>query len=240
MKYCLGKHAPRLDPRNVKLRDVLRADLPPLPERFDAEDHYLIPSRMFCNDTLGDCVIACRANLQMMMMAVDGRIIIPTEDEVKREYFRETGGEDTGLNLTDSLNDWHKRGWIVGGKVCRIGGWASVELDDHEAICRAMVTPGFGLALGEIITDREQQEFEAGQSWDVAGDDSSGGGHCISCFAYTPDGPVVRTWARKQQESWAFFAERADEAMVVWPENHPAINHERFHNALTATDRGQA
>ena len=76
-----------------------------------------MPLRYFLNDSLGDCVIAARANQTLRFEAAEQKKVLNiTDAEVKREYLKEAGGADSGLVMLDSLNLWRKSGWKAAGK----------------------------------------------------------------------------------------------------------------------------
>src|SRR6266566_5427144 len=107
-----GKRPAKADARNLKFAAVLRAPVK-LPSEYDFDvQHSGIPTPMFKNDDLGDCVIAGRAHQTLRFEEAEQSILLDISDtDVTREYFRETGGGDTGLVVLDSLNLWRRRGW---------------------------------------------------------------------------------------------------------------------------------
>src|SRR5215510_874663 len=111
-----GKRAAERDSRNLKLGAVLKAPVP-VPAEYDFDvEHHGIPTPMFKNDDLGDCVIAGRAHQTLRFEDAEQGIILDiSEADVVREYFKETGGRDTGLAVLDSLNLWRRRGWRAAG-----------------------------------------------------------------------------------------------------------------------------
>jgi hypothetical protein len=109
MKYILNKPPARKDNRTLKLSTILKTELlPPLPATFDLDSNYpgLIDNFMFANDTVGDCVIAEHAH-QLLRFAFyqQQKQITITDAEVLAEYYKETGGPDSGLDMqVDFLN----------------------------------------------------------------------------------------------------------------------------------------
>src|SRR6185436_14556727 len=110
--FKLGKRKPRRDPRNLMLRSILRTPVK-VPEEYDFDTaHVGVPTPIFANDRLGDCVIAGRAHQTLRLELIEQDTVIAiTDQEVIREYLTETGGGDTGLVVLDSLKVWRKRGW---------------------------------------------------------------------------------------------------------------------------------
>ena len=95
--YKLGKLPARRDNRNLKMRAILREIIPPPSYDFDAT-HPGIPTPMFANDHLGDCVIAGRAHQTLRFEDVEQKKVISiSDDDVTKEYFSESGGKDLSL-----------------------------------------------------------------------------------------------------------------------------------------------
>lgn len=207
--FKLGAGLSPDDPRTLKFSAILREKFKlPADYDFDAE-HKGLPPRMYGNDTYGDCVIAGRANQQARMELLEtGKILTITDKEVEKEYFRETGGPDSGLDILQSLKSWKKDGWTAGGRRLFIQGYASVNRKDHEEVKHACFLDcglQFGLALPETAAD----QIDRGKVWDYVGGKGSTpgswGGHDTFDGAWTTDGPAVWTWAQKQQMTWRFF-----------------------------------
>ncbi len=126
-----GKAPAKLDNRNLKLSAVLRAPIP-LPAEYDFDvTHNGIPTPMFGNDQYGDCVMAGRAHQTLRFeTAEQGVLISITDKDVLREYLKETGGEDSGLVVLDSLKLWRKRGWSAAKQRFKIKGFRAGNSDE--------------------------------------------------------------------------------------------------------------
>jgi hypothetical protein len=217
--FKLGKKPPRRDARTLKLKTILRASMT-LPAEYDFDtSHIGVPTPVFANDRVGDCVIAGRAHQTLRFELVEQDDIIRiTDGEVVREYFLETGGDDSGLIVLDSLNRWRNRGWIAGGARYFITAFAEVDRGTPTEVKRSVFTDlGVGLGLGLPLT--AQREFEAGKPWALTTGPGSAfgswGGHYVYVTGYTTLGPTCVTWGRKQQMSWAFFGKYCDEAYAI-------------------------
>src|SRR3954464_2591636 len=114
--FKLGKAKARRDPRNLKLKTILRAPVK-VPKEYDFDTaHKGVPTPVFANDRFGDCVIAGRAHQTLRFELIEQKKVIGiTDGEVVREYLLETGGKDSGLIVLDSLSRWRTRGWIAAG-----------------------------------------------------------------------------------------------------------------------------
>jgi len=219
--FKLGKAAAKKDKRNLKFATLLRAAAPKLPASYDFDlSHPGIPTPMFGNDEYGDCVIAGRAHQTLRFEDIEqGSVLMITDKEVLREYFKQTGGPDSGLVVLDSLNLWRQKGWKVGKHTYKIRAFAEVDFTNHAQV-RTAIFADVGVGLGVELPNSAKAQLQAGQPWDVTtGKDSkkgSWGGHYIYVPGYTPQGPVCVTWGRKQQMTWAWIDKYCDEAYSIF------------------------
>jgi len=217
--FKLGKKPAKRDSRNLKLASILRAPVA-VPDEYDFDtSHAGVPTPVFANDRLGDCVIAGRAHQTLRFELVEQQKVIRiTDGEVVREYLLETGGVDSGLIVLDSLNRWRKRGWIAAGGRYYIAAFAEVDRRQPSQVKQSVFTE-LGVGLGLWLPLSAQREFEAGKPWAaVSGPGSapgSWGGHYVYVTGYTTLGPTCVTWGRKQLMSWAFFGRYCDEAYAI-------------------------
>jgi hypothetical protein len=217
--FKLGKRPAKRDRRNLELKSILRAKVK-VPDEYDFDTSYSgVPTPVFANDRFGDCVIAGRAHQTLRFELVEQRKVIRiTDGEVVREYLLETGGEDSGLVVLDSLNRWRRRGWIAGGERYFISAFAEIDRRIPNQVRQAVFTE-LGVGLGVSLPITAQREFEAGKPWaTVTGAGSapgSWGGHYVYVTGYTSLGPTCVTWGRKQRMSWAFFDKYCDEAYAM-------------------------
>jgi len=223
--FKLGKAAAKKDDRNLKFAVLLKAP-PALPSSYDFDTtHSGIPTPVFANDTLGDCVIAGRAHQTLRFEDIEqGSVLMITDKDVTREYFKETGGQDTGLIVLDSLKLWRTKGWKVGKKKYTIQAFAEVDYTDHDQVLQA-VFGDVGVGIGVQLPNDAKQQILTGQPWDVTTGRGSAkgswGGHYVYIPGYTPDGPVCVTWGRKQQMTWAWLDKYCDEAYAIFDaKNH--------------------
>jgi hypothetical protein len=217
--FKLGKRSAKREARNLQLKSILRAPVK-LPAEYDFDSaHAGVPTPVFANDRVGDCVIAGRAQQTLRFELVEQQKVIRiTDGEVVREYFLECGGQDTGLIVLDSLKAWRKRGWIAGGERYFITAFAEIDRAAPSEVKRTVFTD-LGVGLGLSLPLTAQREFEAGKPWTTTtGSGStrgSWGGHYVYVTGYTKVGPMCVTWGRKQQMSWIFFGKYCDEAYAI-------------------------
>src|SRR4051794_26349675 len=219
--FKLGKATAKKDARNLKFATLLEAAAPALPASYDFDlSHPGIPTPMFGNDVHGDCVIAGRAHQTLRFENIEqGSVLMITDKEVLKEYFKETGGADSGLVVLDSLNLWRQKGWKVGRHTYKIKAFAEGNFTNKQQVRQAIFSD-VGIGLGVQLPTAAQDQIQTGQPWDVtSGPDAvpgSWGGHYIFVPGYTPAGPVCVTWGRKQQMTWAWLNKYCDEAYAIF------------------------
>ena len=111
----LGKLDVHIDPRTLRLMDVMRA-LPSIPPSYDVDSQFALtfPNSTFNNLVYSDCVIAEQGHQTLRMEAYEQhRVVNISAKNVTDNYFKQTGGADTGLYLLDALNVWRKEGWDI-------------------------------------------------------------------------------------------------------------------------------
>src|SRR5262245_26171157 len=165
--FKLGKATAKKDDRNLKFSALLKAP-PALPSSYDFDTtHPGIPTPMFANDTLGDCVIAGRAHQTLRFEDIEqGSVLMITDKDVTREYYKETGGQDTGLIVLDSLKLWRTKGWKVGKKKYKIQAFAEMDFNDHDQVLQA-IFGDVGIGIGVQLPKDAKQQILTGQPWDV-------------------------------------------------------------------------
>src|SRR5579864_1856244 len=116
--YKFGKHPPKLDYRTLRFKSYLTPALAAPPASYDVLAKRVYPALnthdaavlfpMDGNDRLGDCTIAALAHADTVFEGMVGDRDIWPETKVVELYKKLTGGADTGLNMLDVLNYWHK------------------------------------------------------------------------------------------------------------------------------------
>jgi len=217
--FKLGKAPAKTDKRTFQFAALLKTP-PPTPAQYDFDlTHPGIPTPMFANDVHGDCVMAGRAHVTLRFEDIEqGSILMISDQDVLKEYFKESGGADSGLNILDSLNEWRHTGWRAAKKNYKIHAFAQVTPKNHAEVKAAvyLLTAAY---IGLALPKSAQAQIQAGQPWGVVSGPSaapnSWGGHCVMVPGYNETGPVCVTWGRKQQMTWAFFDKYCDEAYAI-------------------------
>lgn len=213
----LGRLPARYDRRTLRLRNVLR-ELPPPPDAYDVDAGLpvtMTDDRVFVNDQLGDCVIAARAHMTMRFEDFEQKSLVNiSDDEVKTEYFYETGGIDSGLVMLNSLNFWRKTGWKAAGQSYTIYAYGNADPRDHTSLMQ-IISLLRGAYIGIYVPQSALDQFNAGQPWTYVPGSPIRGGHCIYLKGYSPFGPECVTWGKPQKMDWNFYDRMCEEAYGV-------------------------
>jgi len=220
LKY--GKLAPKFNKKTLSFAKFLTPDAPLIEPPSKVFLEYKIPPDtigMYGNDQYGDCVFAGIAHWLMLITAHTGKMIVPELSDVLAMYERvcpgfdpTTDANDNGAAVTDGLNDWMVNG-LCGHK---IDGWAAI--DPKNLIHRRLGLFMFlGVGVGIQCPALAQQQFLAGQTWDVAADDGGiEGGHFIFESGEGSDGHNYETWGKGDQKGTnAWDATYTDESYIV-------------------------
>lgn len=234
MPVKLGKLPAQFDYRTLKLSAILR-ELPPVPDTYDVDwgIGLNVPSPVFANDRLGDCVIAGRAHHTLSFEGREQKRIIPlTEQDVISQYFKESGGVDNGLFLLESLKVWRTEGWSITDKVTTrkvlclpmvtkatkniytIYAFGSVDWKNPYLV-KTCIYLLDGLYTGILLPNsaKHQSIWEVDNSPD--GKPGSWGGHCVYIKCYDADTLTCVTWGARKKMTWEFLYKYCDEAFGI-------------------------
>lgn len=167
---------------------------------------------MMLNDTYGDCVIAGQGHQVQVFTSygLDKEVVL-TDKVIQTSYFTQSGGRDSGLNIPESLDYWVKN--PLGG--VKLSAWASLNPRDQVEMSQAIAWFG-GCYYGVNLPGNVMSYFNAGRDWDNTSQPGNrNAGHCIVAVAYNAKGPIIITWGRKVQCSWAWIEKYATEADVL-------------------------
>lgn len=148
-------------------------------------------------------------------------------------FYEEAGGykpnrpwTDQGVNNPTMIQTAITSGYPVNNAVIRLDGTADVKTTSENAIADAGYNLG-GLLLGCSLSRLCYENYGPGQLWD-ADDSHIVGGHDVYMFALNPQGPVIVTWGKPTQTTWAWMDRFCDEASVLlqiadlWRRQRPA------------------
>lgn len=164
------------------------------------------------NDTYGDCGVA-GVNHGFMTAAADtGETeTFPTADQVVSYYLAYTGGQDSGVVLSDFLAYVKKTGFY--GHT--ITAYAPVSVTDIPTLQFAVDAYDFAYT-GITVTEAMEQAFAAGQPWTLATTEGAvAGAHCVPIIGYDSEYLYVVTWGAVQAFAYDAWAKVAEEAWAV-------------------------
>lgn len=242
----LGKKTAVHDPRTLKLARFLRGIAVPDEYDFDlAHPKISIPLPMLANDEYGCCVISEVGHQTFRFELLEtGKLLTITNQDIIREYMRQTGGKDTGLELLSSLKQWQKHGWLIGSKNYKIKTYAAINPLSQDEV-KQTIFSDVGSKIGLMLPESADTQLSAGKVWDVVkgakGEPNSWGGHCVYLCGYHKDKsgvmPVCVTWGQKQVMTWNFFKKYCDEAYAVFDDHDSSKRQaifklEELHNSV--------
>ncbi len=225
----LGKRAPRIDPRTLRLAKYVKA-LPPPPKTMGYIDA-VHDWKLFLNDSLGDCTCAAAGHQIMQWTTYATKEVIPTDAAILQAYEAVSGynpndpSTDQGAVILDVLNYWRKHG-IAGHK---IAAFAQINPSNFVEIQQAVALFGsVYLGVGLPVSAQDPRTDQNGLPiWEVPtdgpimdGSPGSWGGHAIPAVGYKASaikngGLRVVSWGQLFDMSWNFLAAYCDEAWAI-------------------------
>ena len=213
----LGKLAPKeLDGLHL-IEHYLVNPLPKAPATCDNTDG-IEDWGMLANDVVGDCGVAGYFH---KLMADAARCheteSFPSADQVKAAYFAYTGGEDTGVVLSDFLQYAMTKG-VLGWRIAGHAPFNAKSMPELRSVTSLFTSAYVGVQLPAPAMD----QFRAGLPWDLTGkaaDKQILGGHCITSIAYRRGMWVFVSWGREQLATERWVEHYIDEGhAIVTPE----------------------
>lgn len=172
------------------------------------------------NDTIGDCTIAGATHVNQAGAVIVGEPWTYQGDQAtSSEYFKLTGGPDTGLMLPQVLRPWHLGTglWREGAN----GGYVSIRPKDTTGCKRGIWIFG-NLYIAVDLPAPAMQQFRPDGSgvWALTGtpdDNNILGGHCIVPVGYNAQGVVTVTWGSTVLIEWAWWMTYVVQVYAVVP-----------------------
>ena len=164
-----------------------------------------------CNQRLGCCTYSGVDHLNRAWDSLfDETVALPTETEIEKAYFVETGGQDTGCVEANVLKRWNTTG-IFGTKIAAYAPVSTTSLlQQHQSIAFYG-----GCYLGIVVGQPQQEAFQKGEEW-VWVDGQEEDGHCVVAVGYGPNGGLhCLTWGGVAVLSPGFLAHSLSEAWCV-------------------------
>jgi len=164
-------------------------------------------SKIYENDTLGDCVIAGMAHVVGVLTGNSGTKPFLYSNAQIVGLYSAIGGYVPGKPATDqgcdeqtALNYWENNGALPPRTTSpagahKIAGWMTVDSTNVEEFQTALwlfENLYFGIELPDAwITPMPSA---SGFVWDAAGPSNPNNGHCVVGVGYTAAGVVIDTW----------------------------------------------
>jgi hypothetical protein len=128
-------------------------------------------------------------------------------------YLTYTGGQDSGVVLSDFLGYVRKTGFY--GHT--VTAYAPVQVHDVNTLTTALWLYD-AVYCGITVTQAMMDAFQAGQPWDAqAVQGEPIGGHCVPAVGYSDEGLTVITWGQPQLITWPAWHAISTEAWAVIP-----------------------
>jgi hypothetical protein len=173
---------------------------------------------MLMNDKLGDCAEAGLLHMLQTFKAEGGQIAIPDDQSVVELYhlgagYDGTPATDQGSSLNGLLSFGQKSPtgipYAQGQDPEFIKAYAYVDHLDYQHVTNC-ISNFVGLLTGVQLRQSQMTQ----DIWDA---DSSVviGGHCIYTCGFNLKGPIIVSWGKVIQTTWAWWTQSVEEAWVV-------------------------
>lgn len=224
MTHKLGRRPPKNAPA-IRFASIATGQVPDHPAAADYLSHLGGGWLMLGNDKYGDCVAVTWSNLRRLVTAtLTGHEVYPDQDQVFAFYKTQNPGfpgEDNGMDIQTALESLVKDGGPDGVKAV---AFAKVDHTDPDE-CKAAIALA-GLWTGINVDDAQQEQFSAGEPWDVVPGSAEDGGHSVLTGGYGAGGSGALggderfiTWAEETSFTDAFWQRQVEELwLVIWPE----------------------
>jgi len=206
--FKLGRKRPVARCPRFALKNYLTRSMPPPPAACDyTKGAAAALSKMYDNDTLGDCVIAGMAHVVGVLTGNAGSKPFLYSNAQIIGLYSAIGGyvpgdpaTDQGCDEQTALNYWENNGALppktsspTGAH--KIAGWMTVDstnVEEWQTALWLFENLYFGIELPDAWIN--PMPSASGFTWDVAGAPDPNNGHCVAGVAYTSAGVTIDTW----------------------------------------------
>lgn len=201
----LGRRKPKARPQALSFGAYYAEELMAVPPPGETNRYAKaadVVARMYMNNALGCCVVSSSGHMLGLWSANDsdsGGAVFCTDQEIKSQYVGVCGPGDQGCYITHVMDYMRDHGFVAGGKSYKIDGYVSVDWRNKLQSQVAVVLFG-AINLGIDLP----RDWTTKAIWDVTNSPSVGG-HCVPVIDYNSTGPVVASWARRYQMTWAAY-----------------------------------
>jgi hypothetical protein len=205
-----GRNRPVSVGPHFKMRNYLRASLPPPPTSCDfSAPASAILSDIMQNDQLGDCVVAALYHYLGVLTGNAGSPFHATPTQIVSDYSAIGGyvpgdpSTDQGCDEITALNYAVSHGLANGTKA---SGWLSVDASNISEV-KSTIFLFEGALLTLELPDPYVNPFPSGNGfvWDVGAPDPNQG-HAIMACGFDTKGPMIDTWGMLGTMTWAALA----------------------------------
>ncbi len=242
--FKLGaKRTPPGRPKVSFRAHVNSSQLPAPPAEIDPRGQVSQPWQMMLNDELGDCTIAAIGHMQLLMSSLNalrgiGSVSFPTDPQILAAYIRvtgqegaaynpQTGANDNGCVIPDTLDDWMRNG--VGAN--SLETYADLDVTNEADLIESIFLFG-AIDLGVNLPAAWQNAdvWDAPSRWHRFGKWAPGswGGHCVPAIGYNAKGIWIITWGAPMFVTWAavqmFFTDAYAPIDSLWVTQRSAPN----------------
>lgn len=225
MSYKLGKLPATPNRVAFKLSQFANSDvLPTPPASHNNTALVTAPWGMLGNDQYGCCVFAGAAHETMLWNSEAKNIVEFSDHAVLSDYTTVTGFNpnepwtDAGTNMSDAAEYRRRTGVIdANGNRHKVAAYLAIEPGNLDELKLANFLFG-AVGIGIVVTSAQQDQFAAGQPWDVDENSQIEGGHYVPIVAYDADFFYVVTWGQIQKATYNFIQKQMDEGLVYLSE----------------------
>lgn len=220
---CFGKKPARPEAVSLKFSKVFNISKIPVPPKHFGHEN-LLPTGswgMLGNDMCGDCVWAGAAHEHLLWMTAGG---LPratfTNETVLSDYSAVTGyspnidGSDSGTDVLEAAAYRKNVGILdAAGNRHKIDAFVSIKAGALDQL--ALSTWLFGVTgVGVVCPASMEDQFDAGEVWDVVPGDAVDDGHYIPCVGLNSAGNFVFvSWGKLQAATPRWVTEYMDEGL---------------------------
>ncbi len=219
MQYKLGKTAP--SPVGFKLKDFTNPSALPQPPKNFGHETLINPSGwgMLGNDEAGDCVIAAKMHIQMLMSSMGKKSAdFQTKDAIDL-YTKLTGYDpndpntDNGTDMKEAAAYWRSTGIQDSkGNIHQIKAYVGFEPSNITELYQALYLFG-AVDIGIQFPSTAMDQFKKNQPWSVVKGAGNEGGHDV-CLVAKRQYIECISWGKIQPMTVGFYGQYNDESFA--------------------------
>lgn len=167
---------------------------------------------MLGNDTYGDCGVAGLEHVFMADAAETAETeTFPTDAQTVTYYLTYTGGQDTGVVLSDFLNYVRQNGYYDK----KILAYAPIAVHDIPTLHTAVFMYDAAYT-GIQVTAQMMTDFQDDHPWTMKSLESPvEGGHCVPIVGYDGTYLYIVTWGKIQKIEYSAWHYMSSEAWAI-------------------------